>query len=81
MSYDKWFPPRGDAQLTHHVNPFWAVDGGGNCLPGPYLPFAIARPGPDTEVPHSTAGYRSEDPIMYFSQNHVSGTGGGGRYG
>lgn len=64
-----------------NVDPFWAVDGGGNCLPGPYRPFSMARPGPDAPAPHATTGYRSGAPIQRFSQMHVAGTGGGGRYG
>ncbi|MBN1351874.1 GH92 family glycosyl hydrolase [candidate division KSB1 bacterium] len=66
---------------TDFVDPFIGVDNGGNCLPGPYLPLSIARPGPDTLPPHRTTGYRSNSPIIRFSQNHVSGTGGYGRYG
>ncbi len=66
---------------TDYFSPFFGIDGGGNCLCGPYLPFGIARPGPDTTIPHPPNGYRSGDRIIRFSQNHVSGTGGGGRYG
>ena len=69
------------AELTRWVNPFLGVDRGGNCLCGPFLPFSLVRPGPDTLPPHPTSGYRSGQPIVRFSQNHVSGTGGKGRYG
>jgi predicted alpha-1,2-mannosidase len=67
--------------MTQHVNPFLGVDRGGNCLCGPFLPFSLVRPGPDVVPPHPTSGYRSGQPIIRFSQTHVSGTGGGGRYG
>ncbi|MFH1377703.1 MAG: GH92 family glycosyl hydrolase [Planctomycetota bacterium] len=69
--------------LISYVDPFHAVDKGGNTLCGPYLPFAIARPGPDTWPPFNTQtnGYTSDGQIMRFSQNHVSGTGGASRYG
>ena len=63
------------------IDPFHGVDGNGNCLPGPYLPFGLVRPGPDMLPPQDTHGYRTGKPIVHFSQNHVSGTGGGGRYG
>ena len=53
----------------------------GNTLIGPYRPFALVRPGPDCLDSGSTGGYRKAQPIRYFSQLHVSGTGGGGRYG
>ncbi len=67
--------------LIREVDPFIGVDGAGNTLCGPYLPFALARPGPDTIPPQSTNGYRSKLPLLRFSHLHVSGTGGGGRYG
>lgn len=64
-----------------NVDPFIGVDGGGNCLCGPYLPLGMVRPGPDMMIPHPTNGYKSSSPIIRFSNTHVSGTGGGGRYG
>lgn len=64
-----------------YVNTFFGIDGGGNCLCGPYMPLGLARPGPDTAPPHPTSGYRTGDPVAHFAQTHVSGTGGGGRYG
>ncbi|MCC5838625.1 MAG: GH92 family glycosyl hydrolase [Opitutales bacterium] len=66
--------------LVDLIDPFHAVDKGGNCLPGPYRPFGMARPGPDTLNPH-TNGYATGQSIVGFSQTHVSGTGGAGRAG
>jgi len=68
-------------KLIPWVNKFFAVDNGGSCLPGPYRPFAIARPGPDCPPPNAQTGYRTGAPIIRFSHTHVSGTGGQGRYG
>jgi len=65
----------------HYVDPFIGVDNPGFCLPGPYLPFSIIRLGPDTLAPQRSNGYSSASPIIRFSHTHVSGTGGGGRYG
>lgn len=59
---------------------FHAVDGGGNCLPGPCRPFGLVRPGPDM-INHNTSGYATGEDIRHFSHLHVSGTGGEGRYG
>lgn len=59
---------------------FHAVDGGGNCLPGPQRPFGLVRLGPDM-VNHNTSGYASNEDIRHFSHLHVAGTGGQGRYG
>ena len=67
--------------LTDLVDPFHGVDGPGNCLPGPYLPLSLVRLGPDIVYPQPTNGYRTSAPIARFSHTHVSGTGGGGRYG
>lgn len=67
--------------LTRYVDPFIGVDGYGNCLCGPYLPHSLVRLGPDTIYPQKTNGYSSDKPIIRFSNTHVSGSGGGGRYG
>jgi predicted alpha-1,2-mannosidase len=70
-----------NARSVSYVDPFIGVDGEGNCLCGPYLPHSIVRLGPDTLQPHLSHGYHSDRPIIRFSHTHVSGTGGGGRYG
>src|SRR5215204_6808678 len=72
--------------LTAHVDPFVGVDGGGNTVPGAAVPFGFANPSPDT-VPNpdpdswATNGYESDREVLGFSQTHVSGTGGEGKYG
>lgn len=60
---------------------FMGVDGGGEQIPGPYLPFGFAKPSPDTVGKGATSGYRSFRKCIGFSQTHVLGTGGGGKYG
>ncbi len=69
--------------LIADCDPFLGVDGGGNVLPGPCLPHGLVRLGPDIVPPMgwTAHGYRSGEPIQHFSHTHVSGTGGGGRYG
>ena len=67
--------------MLDYVDPFIGTDGRGNCLCGPYLPYSLVRLGPDTLPPQPTNGYSSSSPIIYFSHTHVSGTGGGSRYG
>lgn len=44
------------------------------------MPFGFANPGPDTVEPN-TSGYATGRPLLGFSQTHVSGTGGAGKYG
>ncbi|HYE15639.1 MAG TPA: GH92 family glycosyl hydrolase [Pyrinomonadaceae bacterium] len=72
--------------LVSEVDPFVGVDGGGNTVPGAKVPFGFANPSPDTAPnpdPNSwaTNGYESDREIIGFSQTHVSGTGGEGKYG
>ena len=67
--------------MLDYVDPFLGTDGRGNCLCGPYLPYSLVRLGPDTLPPQPTNGYSNTAPTIYFSHTHVSGTGGGSRYG
>ncbi len=68
------------AALPGDVDPFIGTDNGGNLVPGPQVPFGFAHPSPDT-ARQDTSGYISSEPIIGFSQTHVSGTGGGSKYG
>jgi predicted alpha-1,2-mannosidase len=71
-------------QYAHYVDPFLGVSGGGNVFPGPVVPFGMIKPGPDmtAETGHdSNAGWNADGAIRGFSQTHVSGTGGGAKYG
>lgn len=66
------------------VDPMLGVAGGGNVFPGPVVPFGMIKPGPDMAAPHGhdgNAGWTEKDDIRGFSQTHVSGTGGGCKYG
>jgi predicted alpha-1,2-mannosidase len=67
--------------VAHYVDPFLGVDGGGNVFPGATLPFGMVKLGPDTEDLTANAGYSSTARIIGFSHLHVSGTGGGAKYG
>ena len=57
------------------------VDGGGNVFIGPTLPFGMAKPGPDYGNNEGNAGWKATGNLNGFSQLHVSGTGGGAKYG
>lgn len=65
---------------TAYVDPMLGVDGG-NVFGGVCLPFSMMRLGPDVHPNNITNGYRSNRPIKGFSHTHLSGTGGGPRYG
>ncbi|MFZ2021544.1 MAG: GH92 family glycosyl hydrolase [Terracidiphilus sp.] len=71
-------------QYAQYVDPFLGVAGGGNVFPGPVIPFGMIKPGPDmaAEAGHdANAGWNADGDIRGFSQTHVSGTGGGAKYG
>ena len=70
----------GAESLTPYVNPWMGVRGVGNTVVGPQLPWGSVNPSPDTEAGY-TAGYNPNKKIRGFSQLHVSGTGGPGKYG
>src|SRR5271157_3679747 len=71
------------AQVAQHVDPFLGADAGGNVFVGPSVPFGMAKPGPDMEAGENdeNSGWAARGDIRGFSQTHVSGTGGGAKYG
>lgn len=72
--------------VVQYVDPFIGTENAGNTLPGPSLPFGMVRLSPDCKAltgksPNTNSGYFSKAPIYGFSHTHVSGTGGGAKYG
>lgn len=70
------------SQNYQYVDPLIGSEGLGNVFIGPSTPYGMVKPGPDNDV-GANSGY-SADPnkeIFGFSQLHVSGTGGGPKYG
>lgn len=71
----------GQAQdYTKYVDPWMGVLGRGNCVLGPQLPFGSVNPSPDTPE-GDTDGYNPNSKIRGFSQLHLTGAGGPGKYG
>ena len=71
-------------QFAEFVDPFLGASGGGNVFPGAVVPFGMIKPGPDMTAPEghdANAGWNAKGDIRGFSQTHVSGTGGGAKYG
>lgn len=68
--------------LYDYVDPFIGSVGSGNVFVGPSCPFGMVKPGPDCGLQRNS-GYDPDTlkPILGFSQTHVSGTGGGPKYG
>ena len=71
----------GTINYCRFVDPFIGTDGGGNIFPGPTLPFSMVKLGPDDGKKTSNSGWDSKGNIHGFSHVHVSGTGGGPKYG
>jgi predicted alpha-1,2-mannosidase len=68
--------------LHSFVDPFIGSGGKGNVFVGPSCPFGLVKPGPDCDL-GANSGYVADksQPVFGFSQTHVSGTGGGPKYG
>ena len=68
--------------LYSYIDPFIGSQGKGNVFVGPACPFGMVKPGPDCNL-ESNSGYDPDTltTVFGFSQVHVSGTGGGPKYG
>ncbi|MBS1820979.1 MAG: GH92 family glycosyl hydrolase [Acidobacteria bacterium] len=69
------------AQSASEVDPMLGADNGGNVFVGPTLPYGMAKPGPDYGDNQANSGWDAKGNLNGFSQLHVSGTGGGAKYG
>lgn len=66
---------------ARYVDPFIGTQGDGNTFPGATTPFGLVKLGPDCGDLNSNMGYRADGEVHGFSHLHVSGTGGGCKYG
>ena len=69
------------AQCRQWVDPRIGSVGVGRTFPGPCMPFGMVKPGPDCGVLPNAGWAPMPAPVSGFSQTHVSGTGGGQKYG
>ena len=69
------------AQKTRYVDPRIGSVGVGRTFPGPCMPFGMVKPGPDCGVLPNAGWAPMPAAVNGFSQTHVSGTGGGQKYG
>ncbi len=67
--------------LSAFVDPFIGTQGNGNTFPGATYPFGMVKLGPDCDDLSTNMGYKATGKIRGFSHLHVSGTGGGPKYG
>ena len=69
------------SNYTKYVDPFIGVENKGNTFPGVSLPYGMVKLGPDCYRRETNSGYHPTGDIWGFSHTHVSGTGGGPKYG
>jgi len=69
------------AQHWQWVDPRIGSVGVGRTFPGPSMPFGMVKPGPDCGVLPNAGWAPMPEAVAGFSQTHVSGTGGGQKYG
>ena len=71
----------GLADVWQYVDPRIGSEGVGRTFPGPSMPFGMCKPGPDCTVKPNAGWAKMPEVVTGFSQTHVSGTGGGQKYG
>lgn len=64
-----------------HVDPRIGSEGLGRTFIGPSMPFGMVKPGPDCLSMPNAGWAPMPDAVKGFTQTHVSGTGGGQKYG
>ena len=69
------------AQTWQYVDPRIGSVGVGRTFPGPCMPYGMVKPGPDCGVLPNAGWAPMPEYVLGFSQTHVSGTGGGQKYG
>ena len=66
---------------TQYIDPFIGTQWGGNTFPGAAVPFGMVKVGPDCGELKANMGYHYKGKVRGFSHTHLSGTGGGAKYG
>ena len=69
------------AQVASYVDPRIGSEGLGRTFIGPCVPFGMIKPGPDCGTSNNAGWAPMPSLVSGFSQTHVSGTGGGPKYG
>ena len=72
---------QSQSNLTQFVDPFIGTENGGNVFLGAAVPFGMVKAGPDCGNNDNNSGYYRDQNINGFSHTHVSGSGGGAKYG
>lgn len=67
--------------VTDYVDPRIGSEGLGRVYVGPCMPFGMIKPSPDCGTSNNAGWAKMPAAVSGFSQTHVSGTGGGPKYG
>ena len=70
-----------EAELHSYVDPRIGSEGLGRVFIGPSCPFGMVKPSPDCTASPNSGWLPMPKQVDGFSQVHVSGTGGGPKYG
>ncbi len=73
--------PAEHGGLCRWVDPRIGSEGLGRTFIGPSMPFGMVKPGPDCLSMPNAGWAPMPEAVRGFSQTHVSGTGGGQKYG
>jgi len=77
-----WLTPvTAQKKLYQYVDPMIGSEGLGRVYIGPAYPFGMVRPSPDCTTRPNSGWLPGRAPVTGFGQVHVSGTGGGPKYG
>lgn len=68
-------------RLSDYIDPRIGSEGLGRVFIGPSAPFGMVRPGPDCTPSPNSGWLPMPERVDGFAQVHVSGTGGGPKYG
>lgn len=71
----------GAQNLHQFVDPMIGSEGLGRVFIGPSYPFGMVKPTPDCTTSPNSGWLAEPVPVTGFAQVHVSGTGGGPKYG
>lgn len=71
----------GKVRLGDYVDPRIGSEGLGRVFIGPSAPFGMVKPSPDCTVSPNSGWLPAPAQVNGFAQVHVSGTGGGPKYG
>ncbi|WP_281226655.1 GH92 family glycosyl hydrolase [Flavobacterium aquiphilum] len=81
LGISSFFTISAQNQVHNYVDPMIGSEGVGRVFIGPSCPYGMVKPSPDCTVNSNSGWLPLPKEVTGFSQIHVSGTGGGPKYG